>query len=364
MDIDSAKINKSKIKKSAHKIQGNDLIAEYYNQLYEETGSAEHRAESVKNCFKWWDIDYYRLQKVKDILRVNLCRDKFCPNCQNLISKRRYLKYKPELDKLLNEYSLWHVVFTVPNCTAISLKGTIKTMYAKFVYVVQYLQGKRKVKGLDFVRYGFKGAIRSLEITMKAKNKNEYEFHPHFHCIFALKKGFREERKYINDYSFDGRKKSRYFTDFEILLQKSWYLFYNGEKLTKQRFDEIKQGYSVIADRVNGNYKEIFKYAVKGLYDPRTGSFEYPYEIFKALYPVLHKRKIIQGYGILNKMKFDESDEDEFDELYNEIITELKKIEEPIFQAMRLQELLQEFDEREEIQYISKNSVKGKIKDL
>ena len=47
MDIDSAKINKSKIKKSAHKIQGNDLIAEYYNQLYEETGFADKRAEAV-----------------------------------------------------------------------------------------------------------------------------------------------------------------------------------------------------------------------------------------------------------------------------------------------------------------------------
>lgn len=360
MNVQSIEIKKEKIKKSANKVRGNELIADYYIKLYEKTGLAINRADAVNSCLKVWDIDYYRLQKVKDVLRVNLCRDKFCPNCQNLISKRRYIKYKPELDKLLENYSLWHVVFSVPNCSGKELKGTLKKMYSKFVYVVQYLQNKRKAKSVDFTRYGFAGAIRSLEITLKETSENIFEFHPHFHCIFVLRKGIREDRKFVNDFSFKkGSEKKRLFNDFEILLQKCWYLFYNDKKLTKQGLDEIKQGYSVYAERVYKNYKEVFKYACKGLYDERTGSFNYPYNVFEVLYDGLHRRKIIQGYGILNKFKFDEEEENEdFNEIYNEIINGLKEIENPLRCYMQLKELLEDFEKRDDIKYISKNAVK------
>ncbi len=363
MEIKQAEIKKDKIKKSARRVQGNELIAEYYKVLNEETGLAENRAEAVANCLKVWDIDYYRMQKVKDVLRVNLCRDKFCPNCQNLTSKRRYLKYKPELEKLLADNSLYHVVFSVPNCSGIELNETLKKMYCKFVYVVQYLQGKRKSKEIDFLQYGFKGAIRSLEITIHETGIERFEFHPHFHCVFVLRKGIKEERKYINDFSFKkGSEKKRLFNDFEILLQKSWFLFYNDKKLTKQGLDDLKQGYSVYAERVFNNFKEVFKYACKGLYDERTGSFNYSQEVFNDLYKGLHRRKIIQGYGILNKFKFDDAEEkEEFDEIYQAIIQELKQLEEPLRDYMRLNEILEEIEKREDITYISKNTVKGSL---
>lgn len=360
MELAHARIDKNKIKKSARKVQGNDVIAEYYKELFEETGFAENKAEAVKSCLKVWDVDYYRLQKVKDVLRVNLCHDKFCPNCQNLVSLRRYAKYKPVLDKLLENYSIYHVVFTVPNCSAVKLNVTLKNMYSKFVYVVQYMQGKRKVKNIDFKKYGFVGAVRSLEITI-----SKTDFHPHFHCLFVLKKDFQEKRKYINDYSYNNGKLKRKFTDFEILLQKCWYLFYNGQKLTKKAFDELPLGYSVIAEKTNGNYKEIFKYATKGLYDPKTGSFEYSYDVFKTLYNALHRRKIIQGYGILNKLTFeDELSKEEKDNLYLEIKKKLQEIEDPFRQYIALSELCKEFDERDDITYISKNSIRENIKDL
>ncbi len=360
MELTHAQLDKNKIRKSVHKIQGNDIIAEYYKELFEETGFAENKAEAVKSCLKVWDVDYYRLQKVKDVLRVNLCHDKFCPNCQNLLSLRRYAKYKPELDKLLETYSIYHVVFTVPNCSGIKLKTTLKNMYAKFIYVVQYMQGKRKAKNIDFKKYGFVGAVRSLEITL-----SKDEFHPHFHCLFVMRKDFTEKRKYINDYSYHNGKLKRKFTDFEILLQKCWFLFYNGQKLTKKAFDELTEGYSVFAERANGNYKEVFKYATKGLYNPKTGSFEYPYEVFKTLYDGLHRRKIIQGYGILNKLTFeDEITKEEKDNLYLEIKNKLQELEDPFRQYMALSELCREFDERDDITYISKNNIRENIKDL
>lgn len=363
MDLTKATIERKGLKKALRKVSGNNVIADYYKNISERTGTGEARAEAVRNCLKVWDIDYYRLQKVKDVLRVNLCHDKFCPNCQNLISKARYAKYRPELDKLLNDYSIYHVVFTVPNCKGETLKTTLTKMYTKYVYVIQYLQGKRKCKGIDFLKYGFVGAVRSLEITTTAKTTrpDDLEYHPHFHCLFVLKKNIREEKKYLNDFSFTVKQKrhreadKRFFNDFEILLQKSWYLFFNDKKFTKKAFDELQQGYSVYAERVNGNYKEVFKYAVKGLYDPKTGSFNYPQEVFEILYDALHRRKIIQGYGLLNKFTFeDDLEVNEAEDIYNEIIQELKKIEDPLRFYARLNEIVSDFDENEDIIYISK----------
>lgn len=139
-------------------------------------------------------------------------------------------------------------------------------------------------------------------------------------------------------------------------MQKCWYLFYNGEKVSKKALDDLKQGYSVYAERVNEKkYKEVFKYAVKGLYDPKTGCFEYPQEVFDVLYNALHRRKIIQGYGILNRFSFsDDLESNDAEELYKSIVTELKQIEEPFRFYSRLNEVLTDFDEAEDIKHISK----------
>lgn len=81
MDLTKAELNRKGLKKAIKKVYGNSVIADYYKDLYERTGEAEARSEAVRSCLSIWDIDYYRLQKVKDVLRVNLCHDKFCPNC-------------------------------------------------------------------------------------------------------------------------------------------------------------------------------------------------------------------------------------------------------------------------------------------
>lgn len=363
MDVNKVAVDKTSIKKSAKKISDNDLIAEYYEKLAEENESdlLQNRAANVKGCFKLWDLDYYRKQKIKDIKRINLCKDKFCLNCQNIASKRRYMKYKPLLDDLENNADIYHVVFTVPNCFAEDLKNTLETMYRKFPYVTQYFQCKRKCKGIDFKKYGFFGAVRSLEITTKKEKSRQTEYHPHFHCLFVLRKGLKEKRRHVNEYSFNGKYLTRRFTDLEILLQKIWYLFMNGEKLTVEKVRALKQGYSVTADKANGNYKEVFKYAVKGSF--KDGAI-FNYKVFETLHKALHRRKIIQGYGRLNHIDFeDEITAEEVDEIYEAIRRELQKTEDPERQYMSLKEIFSDFEENADIRYISKNAIRHTLKE-
>ena len=366
--ISELEVDKEEIRKTSKKLNANDLIAEYYENYFKEFNIDNERPNNIRNCFQVFDLDVYKKQKIKDIKRTNLCHDKFCINCQNMASHLRYIKYKPELDKLLNDYSIFHIVFTVPNCPDVMLNHTLKKMNTKFATLIRYFQGKKKIKGVDFSKFGYAGAVKSLEIVIHEKGFLS-EFHPHFHCLFLLDKRFKETGAHVNTYSHskseikkDRHVKNgiRFFSDFDILLQKIWYLLFNGIKVTKKAIEELELGYSCCAQRVVSDYKEVFKYSMKGLFDPKTSRFNYCYKTFKTLYEALHRKKVIQGYGILNKFSF--LTEDELEEqvnLYNEVITALRLEEDPELLHSNLKDLVKDM-ESGEFNYISKKSVFAK----
>lgn len=361
MDIKNLRIDTEKIRKSAHKVKRNEDVAGYYAQLSEDLHDDKfaNRAVSVLDCYKYWDIDYYKAQRIKDVKRIQLCKDRFCNNCQNVIALRNLNKYKIVLDDIRKKFDVYHVIITVPNVTGTDLEPTLDKMYAKFPYLMQYLKGDRKTKDLNFVKFGYVGAIRSLEITTKTRN-GDVEYHPHFHCLFIFRKGLDQTKKNVNEYSFSHGKRQRLFTDNEIFLQKAWYLLYNGERLNKKNIDGLKQGYSVVAEDSNGKYHEVFKYALKGTFKDNAPLFTY--EIFKTIYNALYRRKIIQGYGILNKFKFeDDVTEEEIDEIYASIISALQNVERPERQILKLSDVLDEFD-KNDVQYISRNSIRQILK--
>lgn len=337
------------------KIRKNPEIAGFYDGLFFDTGDFAYqgRARSVALCCKWWDMEYYRLQSVKDIKRVNLCRDKFCYNCQSLLALKRQNKYSPVLDSLYNDYTLCHVVVTVPNVPYIpqdGLKETVKKMYLKFKHLTRFLSGDKKVRGVNFSEFGYAGAVRALEVTTNAENT----FHPHFHCIMLLRKGFKPERNYINSFSFDNGKLARKFSAFEILLQKVWFLLMNDIPVTRESIDGLKEGYSVICDPVErGEYHEVFKYACKGAFKDGT---IYDRTIFRALYFALHGRRMIQGYGVLHNFKDEDGEilEADLTENYEAMVAQLHYLEDPVFVVEHLDHIIEEKNCR----YISKNNLR------
>lgn len=83
--------------------------------------------------------------------------------------------------------------------------------------MLEFFKGKRKVKNVDFLQYGYVGAVRGVEVTQSPKTK---QFHPHFHSMILFRKGLQLEGTQINVYSFDNGKLTHKFSDLEILLQK------------------------------------------------------------------------------------------------------------------------------------------------
>ncbi len=351
----------------------NETIATYYEELadLQDNTTFINVADRMRKCCQFWDIDYYRFQGVKDTLRTNACHNRFCDHCQNVLSTQRERKFAPLLDELARTYDVYHIVFTVPNVYREELRPCLDRMYKEFAYIVRLFTGNAKIKGRDFEGYGFIGAVRAVEIT---KNRAENTFHPHFHTLFILRKGQKldQNRRNINSYSFNNpdAKKShkkqeggagvpqRLFSDFEVLLQKVWRLRYDGVKLTQANIKALKEGYSVICDNARGHYKEVFKYATKGVFKEGEESAVNGYHDFEALQNALYRRKLIQGYKALNGFNFETTiaQDIQADELYSRVIADLRKLEEP----MRVYEYLNEIQEelkRGNVTYISRSTI-------
>lgn len=388
--------NKNQFDKVRRRIKNNKEIAVFYEWLAEEreeivytkmgdTGTLSpspifmNTAKNVRDCCQLWEMNCYRLQGVKDLLRTNLCHNRFCDNCQNVMSLQRSRKFTPFLDALSKNFDIYHMVFTVPNCEKQELGQVIDNLFKQIKYMIRLFSGNAKIKGYDFMNFGFFGAIRALEIT---KNVEDDTFHPHLHTLFIFKKGLKlsANRTHINCYSFSNEhakrnhhvgknEQIRKFTDFEILLQKIWRLRCDGVRVNAKNIDNLPVGYSAMCENAGGNYHEVFKYATKGLFKTKkqedgtdileaTENLKVRYEDFKIFRDALHGRRIVQGYANLNSFKFEESIEQDAknDAAYWKMVADLNAIE----NAERVYEYFDDIcieAERKNVTYVSRKAI-------
>ena len=312
-----------------------EVITEYYHQLQQEFQyiNLQNKIDNISNCNSWWLLDYYKQQKVKDFKKTNLCKDKFCNNCKKVKQASRLSNFMPLINQYKEQNSLYHLTLTVPNCEGGDLALIIKTMFDSFRRLIRYFALDLKVKGLDFEKYGYIGAIRSLEVTFKGDS-----YHPHLHCILAFNNPLINNKYIENTYSLSKKNGYRKFTDFEILIQKIWYLLNKKIKVTKKAIDELELGYSCAIDNIDeSSVYEVFKYMTKSTDEEKN---VLTYENFKTLYFSLHRVRQIQGYGCFYNIKDDDSIIDEVDDLYNVIIELLKSKENPLEVSQTPEDLL------------------------
>ena len=335
-DLLEIQVSKEHLKNVINNNDYNKTIIGYYESLQKEYPLVNFSTniESISNCNSWWLLDFYRNQGVKDFKRTNLCKDKFCNNCKKVKQASRLAKFMPMIEDLSKDKYLYHMVLTVPNCNGDDLKDVIRDkIFKSFAYLIDYLKIKKKIKGLDFEQYSYSGAIRSLEVTYRRD-----DYHPHLHCIIALEKPLDDNRYIKNTYSRSRKNGYRKFTEFEILIQKIWYLLNTGERVTKKAIDNLELGYSCTIDPIDeSSVYEVFKYMTKAT-DEKNNILTY--QNFKYLYFALYRVRQIQGYGCFYNFKDDDSIIEEVDYFYNKYIEELQKQENPVEVCETPQDLL------------------------
>jgi len=326
--LDDVKIEKQFLEKIIKNRQYNEIIESYYEKLHKEVkdDKLKRKQDNLKDCNAMWFIDKYEEAKVKDFKKTNLCKDKFCNNCKKVKQAARMSKFIP----LIRPYakSMYQLTLTVPNVKGEELSDTIDSLFKAFTKLIEHLKGKKEVKGIDFDKMQYEGAIRSLEVTYKGN-----EYHPHLHALIVLHINPLDDmmiRKHKNVYSkdFKGKREERLFSDIEILIQKIWYLLINKKRVDKKSIEALEKGYSCQLDKFKeSDFIELFKYMTKATNED-DGTMNY--RQFKTLYVSLMNRRQIQGYGCFYNLKDEEVSMDEVNELYDTIIEGLKQEESPI----------------------------------
>ncbi|MDD2519255.1 MAG: protein rep [Bacilli bacterium] len=300
----------------------NKIIIDYYKTLKGEGSHiSDIKINKIKECNRFWKIERYDYNLIKDFIRTNLCDDKFCNNCKKVKQASRMSRYIPELEKYKDR--LYHLTLTLPNVVGADLKDTIYKMKKGFRQLVRYINCTDRLTFIDFSKYKYKGAIRSLEITFKADN-----YHPHYHCAFVFD-NLDLDKKYKNNYSIDyyNNREDRLFSEFEIIIQKLWYLIINNIRVDKDNYNNLDIGYSCICDKFeDDDYIELFKYMTKET-DEKDNILTY--DNFKTLYNATYNVKQIQGYGKLYMIN-DNNIMDEVDKIYIDIKEFLNNKEKPI----------------------------------
>lgn len=323
----------------------NEVIARYYDDMadfaemerdFDTANRFHNKSDSLRSCHRIMHFNHYAQVGVKDYQRTIYCHDRFCPICSKLRASTRVKKFLRILTALEPDYDFFHMVLTCPNVPGLTLrrarkglaselKPTIKNRMAPgFRQLVGYLIGRVSVAGLDFTQLGYAGAVRSIEVTFT----KEQMYHMHYHAIVAMRKGLTLEGKTINKFSYDKYTgKVTPFSDFEILLQKLWYLIMNGRRVTAKAIDSVKDGYSCWFKKILPQEShEVFKYIVK----PDHETVMTP-EIFRDLSDGLKSVRGVQTYGVFHDYKLESEEiDDSFDPLYDSIVSALNRIESPI----------------------------------
>lgn len=300
--------------------------------IYEKVSTLKNKFQSMSVCNDFWFLDIYEKEKIKDMIATNLCKDKFCANCKKVKQASRMSRFIPHIEKY-KDRGLFHLVLTVPNVDGLELKATINKMFESFPKLIEYFKGKKKIRGIDFAKFNYLGAIRSLEVTFKGDS-----YHPHLHVLLCMDYELQKKDQ-ENSFSWRQGVLSRLFSHDEIIIQKIWSLLMNSEKVTKKNIDKLDLGYSCMIDEFKeDDYFELFKYMTKASSsnDVNESKSLLGYRNFVTLYFSLKSVRQIQGYGCFFRIK----DIDYDDTVLLHWDTFISTLSEPRQQSNKLSDLI------------------------
>ena len=267
---------------------------------------SESRMKSLEECgnnllFSVNDKNKKRLKS------ANFCRIRTCPMCNWRKSLKLFGQTSEIANIIINQDSstrFLFVTFTVKNCDADKLSQTIDMMNMGFKRLTDK---SKKLAITNKFKNNMLGYMRAIEVTY---NQQEDTYHPHIHCIFAVKAGYFKGNGYI--------KKSEW--------QYIW-----GE-CCKTEYEPIVH-VQTIKNSTSKAVAEIAKYPVKIDDLVNYDNEEKSIQALTVLTKFLHKRRLITFGGnfaearkLLNLDDIDTGDLVNLEDEPKENFQEIKKV--------------------------------------
>lgn len=206
----------------------------------------------------------------KKLLRVNTCKNRFCPGCQKAKAINDALDIMTLTRYLMKEkkYRPLFITLTVPNVEGADLDEQIRKMNKD----IDKLFMRKAYKT------NFKAWIVKLEVT---RNKENNTYHPHFHILAFVHKSYFYERNADNFISIP-------------MLRKDWQEVSADERITQVDIRKAKG--RTKADREKA-VLELAKYTAK------SSDFLDSQEVFDTMYNALKGKQVIRFCGELSILK-------------------------------------------------------------
>ena len=253
--------------------------AELISRLMLQSDLLSDRGRKICDCGSFIGLSLTETDSYS-VTSANFCRQRLCPMCQRRRSLRTFSAVS-KVYEIANKsgYQFLHVVLTVPNCPADALNKTCDFLFKQSsllfrksddVHTKAACKGNEDIKKLRRnIKNSFKGVFRALEITFNDKLDidHPFAFHPHLHCLIAVKKSYFTSRDYISHEK----------------LQNVW--------STLTGVDNVQVFIGRVTDQC-ASIAEVAKYAVK----PFKG--EITVDVLEVLHKALFNRRLIQTFGI------------------------------------------------------------------
>lgn len=246
---------------SGKKMQSEKLAAVYaYMDLME-------RMKRVYDCGSY--LEFRVTSEKSKLQRANFCKDRLCPMCNWRRSLKIFSQVSSIMDELGDSYEYLFLTLTVKNCSADKLSDTVQALYDGWRYL--YHENKE-------FKTVILGTFRTLEVT---RNKDNGTFHPHLHCILAVKKSYFK-KGYISQKRWS----------------ELWRAACNLEYDPVVFIEKVRN----TGTGISGAVCEVAKYSVKGS-DFLTLDFERSAEYVSAFLSSLASRRLCGFTGVFTKAR-------------------------------------------------------------
>lgn len=226
----------------------------------------EKTQKRISECGNWMEfITDYEEDKRK-LYQANFCKNRFCPMCAWRSAQKDALKISVLIDYLEAEHgkAFIFVTLTAPNVLGSDLPAEIDRYNDAFKKLT-------KRKEIEKINQGY---IRKLEITY---NKERDDYHPHFHCVFAVNKSYFTSRDYV--------KQDKWL--------ELWRDVMNEPSITQVDVRRVKKSNGV--DERDKAINEVAKYAAK------DEDYTVSQNVFDMFYNALKGRQILTFNGLFKE---------------------------------------------------------------
>jgi plasmid rolling circle replication initiator protein Rep len=181
---------------------------------HDESIITKTRLQGLRDCasFTAWFRDAEQRQKLKT---ANFCRLRLCPMCNWRRSLKLFGQVSRITDRILQDAPSTRFIFvtlTVRNCEAAELTGMLDRMNKGFQLLTQKKQTFMPAARLKSTLIGY---LKAIEITY---NQQENTYHPHLHCIFAVKAGYFRGSGYIKKSEYQGLWRQALKLDYDPIV--------------------------------------------------------------------------------------------------------------------------------------------------